>query len=288
MKKEKLITNYLEMGPFDGNFLDFPSYFFDKDTIFHYSKTETTLNYILKNNQLLLSERSSSIDPMERKTPSQYSEWVGKRSSSNTDSSEIHNKLSDYYKNLKQLCFCYNKGKLIIPLTNGYDKINFEYLGCLKPRMWDQYGDHYNGVCLVFSQKLIEKHSGLKFKKIKYFDFSNFLGRKIVVQENDLDYNGENKYFKNLKQKYEKIYCHKHKDYEHETEIRLYSDSAIQNPLFDFKDSLKAIIINAPHKLGKENYYAQILEYAQTKNIDLISLNWAFDGFYVDVLNRAR
>jgi hypothetical protein len=285
MKKEKPITNYLEMGPFDGNSPEFPSYFCDKDTIFHYTKAKTTVNYVLKNNQLKLSKRLKSFDPMENKPPQIFFEWNGRSDPYHKEASKIQKKLIYYHKNLRQLCFCTYQNEL---QKNEFVKTNYEYFGCLKPRMWDQYGDHYNGVCLVFSKELIEKHSGLKFRKIKYYEFSKILGRKMVIQENELVYHGKSKYYDILKEKYYDFYFQKHKDYQQENEIRLYSDSAKQNPLFDFKDSLKAIIINAPHKLGDENYFPQILEYAQTKNIDLISLNWDFDGFNVDVLYKAR
>jgi len=290
MKKEKLSTNYLEMINDNGNFNEFPEYFFDKDTLFHYTKTKTAIKYILKDNQLKLSDRSSSIDPMESKSPPKYTEWesLNRRELDNQDSSEILNKLESDYKNLKQVCFCYNKSKPVKKLKSGYDKINYEYLGCLKPRMWDQYGDHYNGVCLVFSKKHLEKHSGLKFKKIKYYDFSDILGRKIVINENELEYYGNSKYYKLLKDKYFRQYFQKHKDYEHETEIRLYSDYENQSPLFDYRDSLKAIIYSWSYKLSKVNYYQQILEYSQTQNIDLILLIWNFDGFNVSFRNKAK
>ena len=52
MKNEKPITNSLEMIHHDGNFNQIPPYFLDKDTIFHYSKTKTVVEKILKNNQL--------------------------------------------------------------------------------------------------------------------------------------------------------------------------------------------------------------------------------------------
>lgn len=285
MKKEKPIINFSEMVNHDGNFNQFPPYFTDKDTLFHYTKAKTAINYILKNNQLKLSKRLKSFDPMEKEPPQIIFERNGRSDPNNKNASKIQKKLISYHKNLRQICFCTYQNKL---LQNEFALPNYEYLGCLKPRMWDQYGDHYNGVCLVFSKKLIEKHSGLKFRKIKYYNFSKILGRKMVIQENELDYHGKSKYYEILKEEYYDFYFQKHKDYQQETEIRLYSDSANQNPLFDFKDSLKAIIINAPDKLGKGNYYKQILEYAQTKNIDFISLKWDFDGFYVHVLNKAR
>ena len=290
MKREKLATDDIDKVHHYGNFPYLPSYFCEKDTIFHYTKAKTAVNYILKNNQLKLNKRLKSFDPMENKEPNVFYNIISKlqEHATNQDSYEIKEKLLNNYKNLKQLCFCYNKGKLIRPLKTGSDYVNYEYLGCLKPRMWDQYGDYYNGVCLVFSKKLIEKHSRLTFKKIKYSNFTDILRHNVNIKKHEMEYHGKSKYYELLKDKYYNFYFQKHKDYQQETEIRLYSDSANQNPLFDFKDSLKAIIINAPDKLGKGNYYEQIFEYAQTKNIDLISLDWDFDGFNVDVLNKAK
>lgn len=32
-----------------------------------------------------------------------------------------------------------------------------EFYGFLKPRMWDQYGNDYNGVCLAFSLDALKR-----------------------------------------------------------------------------------------------------------------------------------
>jgi hypothetical protein len=276
MKKEKKITNFLDMVYQDGNINDLPKYFFDKDTIFHYTKAKTAVDKILKFNKLKLSRRLKSIDPMENCSPSVYSESCGPIAFQNSspDVSKVEKLFLKQYRSLKQLCFCYNKNN---------------HLGCLKPRMWDQYGEQYQGVCLVFSKKLIQTYSGLNFKKISYYPFSEILGRKVVINENELDFDGKEKYYKDLLKKYEFLNFQKHQDYVHENEIRLFSYSKDHNPLFNFKDSLKAIVMNlSPKNSYIKKYYQQILEYSQTNNIDFISLNWDFDGFYVHVINKAK
>lgn len=264
---------------------DIPHFLYDKDLIFHYTKVNTTVYKILKDNKLKLSPRQKSNDPIEKNIPSFFVEWFNsKYIPKNTHYYDyFKNKFIKKCKNFKLLCFCTN-GSKIIRKKKGTSFFNYEYFGFLKPRMWDQYGDHYNGVCLVFSKKKIKQYSGYQLKKIQYCSYNILKENQITVNNNECEEIGQKEYEKFFFRKYEYIYFQKHIDYKHENELRLYTESDTC-PLFDFKDSLRAIIINSNLKYKSKNEYLEIQNYTKQNNIDLVEIIWKVDGILFNLDN---
>ena len=136
-----------------------PKIFHDDDTVYHYTTSETALLYILKDMKLKLSPRLISLDPIEN-----TKEFISYSGHSDFKLVEIGRKISKELKNAKQLSFCKN-----IPdeLNAGIPTVYpLEKYGFAKPRMWDNYGDKYKGVCLAFSKIKLQN----TLKDTIYFD----------------------------------------------------------------------------------------------------------------------
>ena len=116
----------------------------------HFTRADTAIQHILFNKQLRLSPRASMSDPMENlihklNTLEIMNADPSQEQSKNWD--ESHKRKEQFAKNLqntKQLSFCMNATLETI-----------DDLGFLNLRMWDQYGDAYKGVCLLFDKKTL-------------------------------------------------------------------------------------------------------------------------------------
>ena len=122
----------------------------------------------------------------------------------------------------------------------------YEYYVFLKPRMWEQYADNYQGVCLAFSrselknafkdnfQKPTEFYSqDIKYKKYNILELDS-TGRSDLNEIRDV---GFEKYEKGKMKLLKHTLFNKHIDYQGENEFRICSNS--QNE-FDYLDISKA------------------------------------------------
>ena len=132
------------------------------DTLFHYCKTSVAIENILFEKKLRLTSRKKSIDPIENIHPqisdaiAAYPEDIERlEKSTQKDAEKIEQNLKSRINNIRQVCFCINNEKVE----------SKEDYGFIKPRMWDQYGENYKGVCLVFSKKELLKNEKIKLKK---------------------------------------------------------------------------------------------------------------------------
>lgn len=229
-----------------------PQLFSSDDILYHYCSSNTAINHILKDLQLRISPRKHSADPLEN---------LNYFFSYSANAIELDEHLSDLaysverkakkkVLNAKQLCFCMNdSGK-----HHTYMNPNFphEYYGFLKPRMWDQYGDKYRGVCLVFSKsKLLETTIELTSKAIEYLNYSHIPLKHKSIDCADIARNGVDKYWKDYSDIITHSLFHKHLDYKDENEFRIVSFSSDEFDYVNIAPSLIGLIIS-------ENYIDQI------------------------------
>ena len=57
--------------------------------------------------------------------------------------------------------------------VNTFDNDILKCQGFLKSRMWSQYGENHEGVCLVFSKDAIQRELNTLEPKDKYFVYSS-------------------------------------------------------------------------------------------------------------------
>lgn len=123
----------------------------------------------------------------------------------------------------------------------------FEKYGFAKPRMWDQYGDKYKGVCLAFSlKKLLEtvQTTEVKGDDLNYITYhQSEIGHRSIDLD-QLAMEGYDKYKRLYSDYLIKRLFNKHKDYIHENEFRLCSFADGNYDYIDIKDALRGVIIS--------------------------------------------
>jgi len=242
-----------------------------KDTIFHYCKSQTAIEYILFNKEIKLSPRKKSIDPLENsvirilKSVVVIDEDIENRTEK--ESQELYDFLYEREETVKQACFCLNDES-----KNGTD----EYYGFLKPRMWDQYGDNYKGVCIAFDKKKLLENSIIELRKdIKYLTYNDLNKYDLDINHNILYKIGVSKYRKQLIKNQNQLFLRKHIDYKDEKEFRICAFD--KNEYINIKNSINGIII-IPKLINK---YTQecLVSYSKELKIPLLYLTLDAEGF---------
>ncbi|MBK5213545.1 MAG: DUF2971 domain-containing protein [Flavobacteriaceae bacterium] len=259
---------------------DIPDIFHNQDTIFHYCKTSTAIENILFERQLRLSSRKGSNDPIEYKSidifePSAASpEDTEELEKSTNDCVEnIRKDINERIDNIRQACFCKNK---ILRKTNLIDYPK-EFFGFLKPRMWDQYGDNYKGVCLAFSKRELLKNQKILLKdNVKYLPYEGLMLRDNNIDRNEIMRIGCENHKRNLNRYFDKLMFRKHKDYRDESEYRICTITEKEYDTICIEKSIKGIIFSHHHI--NEYSRRRLVEYSKDLKIDLLYINWKADG----------
>lgn len=262
--------------------ISIPDIFKEKDTIYHYTKTEVAVEHIFYSNKLKFSPIANSIDTIERSRFNTGMVYIG---ADEDLFQEIHNKNIDHinevekridslFNTAKILCFCENDLNDKYISANIYRK---DYYGFLKPRMWDQYGENYKGVCLAFSKtKLLNAGSIDYFQNIRYVDYDNFDLNFSRISLNSLNNIGIDLYYENVQNTIIDGFLKKHKDYKDENEFRLLSVKN-NNQLLDISESICGIIVS-PQLIRSRFMMDEIINYSKKMNIELLYLSWNKNG----------
>ena len=233
--------------------------FNNKDMIFHYTKLETALEYILKNKQLLFTKYKDSKDPHESRnrkfslTTSETITW-----SQFDKLIKINKDINKTIQNrLRITCFCMNKEN---------------YPGYFHSRMWSQYADNHRGVCLAFSKKELQKavkkqfnSEFTKYEKVIYFPHKDIrFDRMYNLQASTINYtnSNHNTIMKHLNTNYKYLFFKKHWDYRDEAEYRIIVyDIDSKYEYLDISDCLVGIILG--HKFPE--VYRPIVESVESE-----------------------
>lgn len=276
---------------------------YNEDTIFHYTKASTAIDYILYNQKLRFSKAIRSNDPIESKKAKRGTVYfdsevdINQSKEHHDDANELHNTLDDLENRFCQICFCKN--------TLGADFASEHYLafkgheelfGFTKLRMWDQYADKFTGVCIAFSKEKILSLNKDKFELIvddvSYLSFCELFMKKIGdIQGNYLKKVGKDKYKEQLEKSLKESFFCKHLDYSGENELRIGTlfepekcfpeiirDELIlnQNMMLDITNCISAIFISS---FTNDKQKMDLLEYANNFNVELIEMKWKHNSF---------
>ncbi|PTX63606.1 Protein of unknown function (DUF2971) [Kordia periserrulae] len=248
------------------------------EIIYHYTKTQTAYEYILHTKKLKLSERKTSNDPIENI----QNRVIALSSYGYEDTPVANAEDADYVKkfilnkikNSRQLCFCKNNDN---PELKKHLILPSEYYGFLKPRMWDQYGDKYKGVCLVFDKSELKSNNQHIFSKdVKYINYEEFFRKITNIDLNQLYAIGVDEYCNQYLKRIINFSFLKHKDYSGENEFRFLSFSNEDNYL-NIGNSLKAIVVSRKELSEFANKW--FIKYTRDNNIQLFYIDWDYDGF---------
>jgi len=212
---------------------------------YHYTKIDTAIKYILHDKRIRLSPRLNASDPFENN----YSNFVFNDPYAKlNDEQDIvsyiaKNRVKDYIKQIKQLSFSTNKVDIseVYNVLSTYDNGPGDF-GFYKPRMWDQYGGLYKGVCLTIDlKKLIEGNVNLspKHHLVEYLNATEFFKEPINHEE----FKKENidEIIQKETERYNSFLFKKHIDYRDENEYKIITRSESEFDYFDLHDSLIAI-----------------------------------------------
>lgn len=152
--------------------IDFEAYYRntlqDNRYIFHYTNQFKAMESILNNCVLNFSTRENCHDPFEQEDivhtfSSEKEDDIGKPLHYIDDINKVR-------KSVKYACFCYDKDTIT---SYPWDK------GCFRSRMWSQYANAHQGICLVLNYNLVrdaalnemDGDAGTWIIKVLYFMF---------------------------------------------------------------------------------------------------------------------
>lgn len=196
----------------------------DKNAVFHYTRKSTALENILFDDCFRFSSLVNANDPYE------YNDKLIGAIGWDWDNS-VEEKIHETCKIVGKLIA--ENVSYISCCRNRIEKDSLTNYGFLKSRMWSQYGENHEGICLIFSrEKLVriirEQFSNEEFTiyegDVNYKDYVNdTIGpRSVKVNSDTFDTETPiNVAFKHL-QKYQKelLFC-KQLDYKDEDEYRV-------------------------------------------------------------------
>ena len=225
---------------------------YDKSAyLYHYKKADTALNFILKNNTLMLNPFSAVNDPRENKAWNISPFINAEEKIDHHEYERIENEISSYLKeNSKLICFSKDKSEGELHPNAIFDR------GFSKPSMWHHYGGKYNGVCLMFNkQKLIKIFKEQLEEKCLFHGEVTYTNEGILPKLNGdpfvidlLSVSNTNNYYsaihKHFNTWYKQLYFQKLLDWSNEDEYRwVYFDNN-QNPRYlKYGDALEAIAV---------------------------------------------
>ncbi len=230
------------------------------DTIFHFTTKTTGLEYILDSMKLKLNRYSKTNDPHEYRQRNTTAVLDGSRYNTNT-ADIIHSCYYETVQNTKIACFCRNVVRR-----------KFFYPAYQKNRMWSQYGDNHEGLCLVFSKKkllndLRAQYEGLYAGDVEYFREEGKFRKSEIFTEDPLLNNNQKKYVKKHITRYrDEIFMMKHIDYRDEDEFRiLLIDDNDEDVFCDISGSITAVIAGDRFP---EVYTAMVRNLCREKSLD--------------------
>lgn len=249
--------------------------------VYHYTKLDTALNYILKNGTLMLNSFAKVNDPRENKT---WTIATMIRSSLNLEPKDwdaLSERVSNILKqNAKVVCFSRDREAAV----NKWQPWALLDRGFVRPSMWHHYADAHNGMCLMFD---VEKLN-TAFKK--QVDQAKLFAGPVVYSDDGIVLRpGDDPFFLNLTGVYSEqqfmneisnhlrqwmhnLFFRKLKDWSSEEEYRwVYFDENSDPLLLTFDDALEGVIIG--ERVPKEHEEA-FLRYCALYEAEITDLEW--------------
>lgn len=240
--------------------------FKNEDIIYHYTKSQIAIEYILFEKKIRLSKRKKSNDPIENSSILKSLGGVNLTKEDDEKGKKQREELDEREKKLQQACFCMNNHKIE---TNKY-----EYYGFFKPRMWDQYGDKYKGICLAFDKKELLKDPKIVLKrKICYSSFED-IKESLDFNLNAINQLGYDKSKIEMEKIQNNFLLRKHTDYRDENEYRICTFNDDEYDYLDIEKSIKGIIV-----------FDENLNDFTLKEIEKISKNMGIPILYLRLAN---
>lgn len=252
-----------------------------EDFVYHYTKLDTALNFILKSGTIRLNPFSCVNDPRESKS------WTiavslplsqnPKTEDWDAASARISNALKGY---AKLACFSLDRENCI----NRWHPDGLLGRGFARPSMWHHYADKHTGVCLMFDRAKLDRtfrkqigHGALRSSKVEYSDDGSLMDLEShPFLMNMVGVDSRSQYLERLTHHVNKflpqLFFQKLTDWSHEEEYRwVYFDQDARPCELSFDDSLAAIVIggNSPRARARE-----VLKHCVKYETEVATLEW--------------
>jgi hypothetical protein len=246
----------------------------DNNLLYHFTKLDTALRYVIPCNRLQFSKLSSMDDPFETEYlvgAVSLDEHFRMHSSNQTELNDLRSKTP-----IK--CFCQDR------LYDTSMQSPFPFCkGWAKSRMWSQYGDYHTGACLVFDRQellaAIKQDRNInnddplagpvKYDDKEFYTLIDTLGEELKKATDMPRFIRDNQY---------KLLFLKNSDYRDEDEFRFalpgYLNDLGMECLVDYKLALKACLLGYKY----DSHYDPIIKYLSSqREIPFFRLEW-FQG----------
>lgn len=261
--------------------LQIPSIYDDDDIVYHYTNSSIAILEILTKKRLKFSLRSASNDPIENPAGWTISIISSDTPSSKNGSLQLAEDVAQTLKNSKQICFCMNDFDNKVGVNSNK---RIENYGFAKPRMWDQYGDKYKGVCLAFSLSALKKEvEGKEIfgDMVKYISYNSFVENHEAINPKKIAEMGFEHYKLKFMESHKNRLFNKHLDYINENEYRFCTFNENSDIYIDITNCLRGVIISnqsintylldAFHDLVSPNIDVKFISFRNSK-IDIYDL----------------
>lgn len=222
--------------------------FNNTEKLYHYTSFNNAIKIIINNTLLFGKLRDlNDINELYRPLSFYYHPHY-----SNSNNSDDYKKMEDDFYKYQQISLTEDKNNRL-----GFDI----------PAMWGHYGQHGNGICLVFSKKHLtsclnyeKKRRHIVFDKVKYTkEYSPVVTYRTDADKKPIPFN---------KREEKDFFFHKTKDWSYEQEFRvIIKSNSNEREKFNFKNSLMYIIMHNAESIGHEKSIYYSTEYKTLKTI---------------------
>jgi len=240
------------------------------NVIYHYTKAAVAINHILPHGQLKFSRLGDSGDPFEYKFWFLNTVAWGLEDELTKMMQKAHPAIDKLRRrDFRMISFCRNRETLL-----GSEN-QIKQLGCSKSRMWSQYAENHEGVCLAFNKDSLLHSMGkvaTVYAEDTIYEYPDGSSAR-VLDGNKMETLGVEPYcLEHVKKHYRYFFFTKNPDYQDENEFRIIIHSESDSDIFvDISNSLVAIIIGDRFPDG----YLPSLKYiAEGLNVKCRRLYW--------------
>lgn len=216
-------------------------------TIYHYTTSTIALEHILPFGELRLSRIKNTNDPFEYKELLLTAFGLGEPYENSDEIFNALHRIDEIRKNeVRMGSFCLNN----VDDRNDIEG-NVPKLGCLKSRMWSQYGESHMGIALAFDSKILERTIDNSFQKSDFKLYGEITYKpfnpngEVAINTNIFKGRNIEQYCIDFikKHSHELLFV-KNPDYRDENEYRCLVHSQSEDDLFiEIQDSLIGVII---------------------------------------------
>jgi len=257
------------------------------DAIYHFTKKETAIEKIWYKKQLLFGAFGGTNDPHEYKPRMTSAGGWAWDDALEMELPKITRLIDRKIMSSGILSFCQNR----------YDGQKIIEQGCLKSRMWSQYGQNHSGICLVFSKNNLLKAIEDTFpsnhlifnENVDYIQFSSSRVRdSLSINGGEIEQTGIYEIaFMHLEANSESIFFKKHLDYKDENEFRVVvvpkDRNSTHGHVVDISSSIKAIILGDSFP---EIYLPTVRELSEITQVPFRKLHWEKGQYFLFSMNK--